>query len=172
MRAIFNVGKNKAQSITPKKRPNTTRQCIASHLCSQTDLCLSSFLYLRRPQAGSATGILYLWFTLILSMKWHTVSIKTSRGSFYKRKIYRNRIISFYLNFTLQSPVSCPIIIIYINVQNTHAPYTDLPLASSFPTTFRVYPSGSLLVATCDFSVKTAPNLVISFPGACFCTFN
>ena len=36
MRATFNVGKNKAQSITPKKGPNTTRQCFTSHHCSMT----------------------------------------------------------------------------------------------------------------------------------------
>ena len=52
MRAIFNVGKNKAQSITPKKGPNTTRQCFTSHHCSMTACCLLSLCYLRclRPE--------------------------------------------------------------------------------------------------------------------------
>ena len=51
-------------------------------------------------------------------MKWHTVSVNKPRGSYYKRKIYRNRLYISLSNLPT-IPLSCLIIMIYTNIQNT-----------------------------------------------------
>ena len=120
MRAIFNVGKTKAQIIfyiTPNKGPNTTRQCFTSHPCSKTAYSLFSSLYLRylRPEVVQEFPIPLLYVRFLL--KWHMVSISIPRVPTKTRNIYEP---SIYSSIKL-SPYNPLIIIIYINVQNTHA---------------------------------------------------
>ena len=133
-------------------------ECASSHLRNKTAFS---------PSPSSVQNDLWpevlqkfpiLSFYVRSLMKWHTVSVNIPRGSYYKRKIYRNRLYISLSNLPT-IPLSCLNITIYINIQNTRALFYRLS-----PSPFSPYPpsgiasSGSPLSLSSDLSVK--PHLI------------
>ena len=118
--------------------------------------CLSSSLPFTWPQAGSSTELPYS-SAFTLDLQWSsTRSQSTSLGFLLKTEIYMNQVYIPLSSFHLTIPRSCLSLVIYINVRNTHASFTDPPLASSIPTTFRVYSSPEAIIVACLSSLIQA----------------